>query len=42
MLQNASLEKRGAILREICIIDEHLVKTIDQEEEEEIPPSPKG
>jgi hypothetical protein len=41
MLQNASLEKRGAILREICIIDEHL-KTIDQEEEEEIPPSPKG
>jgi len=24
MLQNANLEKRGALLREICIIDEYL------------------
>ena len=38
MLQNASLEKRGALLREICMIDEHL-KNNDHEEEEEDAPS---
>jgi hypothetical protein len=38
-LQKANLEKRGALLREICIIDEHL-KDINYEQETS--PSSKG
>ncbi|CAF0938902.1 unnamed protein product [Rotaria sp. Silwood1] len=38
LLQNASFEKRGSLLREICIIDEHL-KCINHETEAS--PSPK-
>ncbi|CAF1425228.1 unnamed protein product [Rotaria sordida] len=38
MLQNASFEKRGSLLREICVIDEHL-KYINHEQEAS--PSPK-
>ncbi|CAF2468646.1 unnamed protein product [Rotaria sp. Silwood2] len=38
MLQSASSEKRGSLLREICIIDEHL-KYVNHEKE--VSPSPK-
>jgi hypothetical protein len=40
MLQNADLEERGALLREICIIDEQL-KHINHSEEE-MSSSPKS
>jgi hypothetical protein len=35
ILQNASLENRGGLLRQICIIDEHLKQIHDA-------PSPKS
>ena len=31
MLQTAKLEKRGSLLREICIIDEHLQQIGDED-----------
>lgn len=31
-LQNASLEQRGVLLREICIIDEHLQEMKPEDE----------
>lgn len=32
MLQHASFEKRGSLLREICVIDEHLKYFNDEAE----------